>query len=360
MINRIKRLLYHIWFTFFSGMKSADESTLGKYAQQEGDDVSLNEVQHENRVSEDLLAGKETQQVRELRYRTYAVDREAKKYEYFSPYLSKKRDTPKDIPNIYDRSDGLDVIVIQENWPITENLLDGLSQVGSRGGRQKYWIEIDRGGSFIPRYRLEEYTKRIVVKRHGNDENNVIIEFYVSRYPNDEDLKSKGFISEITHLSEDLRKNNDITSFKTLSFMTSNAWGADDLVEFRFKNPHLLSIGTFGGDFVIKVLAGVVVGGHDLMDEYYEKSIADKYARHETRHVSTTVDSRKKEYRCEECGKVVVYDPEMVNRADEGYDSTEYLDMQITMSTVGKCLCRDCLNKLTKNVEEWKKKDMPS
>ena len=346
MFKRIKRFFNHLTSSFFGGMKTAEETAfrapdIGNSTQPP---AIVREV-HQNRVAKDLLAGKETQQVRELRYRTYTVDRESKKYEYYSPFLSKKRTAPKDIPDIYDKSDGLNVIVIQENMPIVENVGDGLEQVGERGKRQKYWIEIDRGGKFIPRYRLEEYTRRLVVKEPDEDSDKVaILEFYVSKYPNEEDLKSKGFVREIEHMMEDENFKGDIVTMDYVHFTTMNAFGVDDLVEFRFRKPYLQAITEYKGNYVLRFRAGIVVNGHDIVEEYYEKSIAEKYANKEPRNNFGATAEEIKTYTCELCGKTLRDDDE----------DTEKYDMQITKETVGKMLCRDCLKKITGDIEEWK------
>lgn len=347
MFDKIRRLFRHLASLFFNGMKVSEETAfrapdIGNTSQPP---AIVKEV-HQNRVAKDLLAGKETQQVRELRYRTYAVDRETKKYEYYSPFLSKKRTSPKELPDIFDKSDGLGVIVIQENMPIFENVSDGLRQIGKRGERQKYWLNIDRGGKFIPRYRLEEYTLRLVVKEPKNGNGSVaILEFYVSKYPNEEDLKSKGFVREIEHMMEDNAIRGDIVTMDGVSFITSNAFGADDMVEFRFKNPYPLSIREYKGNYVLCFKAGVVVNGHDIVEDYYERSIAEKYANKEPRQsAGSSFGEEIKSYTCEMCGKTL-----------SGYDDVaEKYDMQITKETIGKMLCKDCLEKITEDIGKWK------
>lgn len=363
MLKRLKKWIGHFKYGFFGGMKAADDVIFRQTTPTQAQ-AGIVQEQHENRVSKDLLTGKETQQVRELRYRTYKVDRESKSYEYFSPYKAKKRDASKPAPKNFDSSDGRNVIVIQDNYPISESVVDGLEQVGKRGNRQKYWIAIDRDGSFTPRYRLEEYTLRLVVKE-TDDENVAMLEFYVSKYPNEEDFKSKGFISEIKDMLEVLPNKSDITAFTGVHFITNCAYGADDMIEYRFRKPYPTGVSEYEGNYVLRFRAGIVVNGYDKINDYKEKSLDDKYLRHETKHpvIDLTGNEPEKEYVCEHCGKVVKYDTKAMDRVkyeDRGTNTTEYLDMQMSKETVGKFLCKDCLIKYINEMNKWKNQDTHS
>ena len=352
MLETIKKYFRRFMFGLFGGMKQAETVVTTT-----GDDVDVNPAttinveKHDIRVSNDLLAGKETKAVRELRYRTYLVDRETKKYEYLSPYLAKKREDPKELPNIFDRSDGLDVIVIQENNELIENVADTLSDIGRIGRRKAHWINIARDGHFTPRDRIEDYAKRVVVKAPKDGDGSVaILEFYVSIYPNEEDVKSKGFISEITDLAENPGRRNDIFDIEYVSFVTSNAFGAEDMVEFRFRKPSLQSIHEYKGNYVIRMRAGVMVGGHDIVNDYYEKSMAEKYANKEPRvnGGEVSIADADRSFTCDMCGKTVKYDPD---------NNLEFFDIQMTKETIGRALCKDCLNKTINDIQEWSKKN---
>lgn len=345
------------------GAKNADDEMLRTYSgEYGGNNITINEEQHENRVSKDLLAGKETQQVRELRYRTYLVDREAKKYVYFSPYMSKRRgNTEKKMPKILER-DGYSVVTIQENNAIVENVSDGLKQVGGRGERTRHWIDIQRDGNFTPRYRLEDFVKKIVVMRKDNDDigTALYVDMYVSKYPDEYVYVSKGFVNEIKKAATETDRYNDIFDISGISFITSNAWGVDDLIVFRLRNPMLMSIDEYDGNYVIRMRAGVIVDAKDMMDEFYEKSVTDKYKNKEKREhiVDITGNEPVKEYVCEECGKVVRYNTAEIDAAEVGETEglAEYYDMQISKETYGHVLCNKCMmNKLNEWLQEWQK-----
>ena len=76
--------------------------------------ISQNVQQGTNSLAKALLKGEMTEEVKQLVYRNYKVDREAKKYKYFAPTLALKKKEGKDNKFIsYDKSDGLEVITIQ-------------------------------------------------------------------------------------------------------------------------------------------------------------------------------------------------------------------------------------------------------
>ena len=205
-------------------------------------------------LSKALLRGELTEEVKQLRYRNYRVDREAKKYKYFAPTLALKKKEGKDNKFIsYDKSDGLEVITIQYNYPLTEDILDAINQIedGGRGKGSKYKIEIER--IFIPRFKVEEFLKKVVVKRL--DETHAILDLYFSKYPerffrtsNDKSFRSKAFIHEIENIRDNKIKS-DMLEMERLRFVTKNAYKRDDLFEYAFRNILFREVAEFDGDY---------------------------------------------------------------------------------------------------------------
>ena len=90
----------------------------------------------------------------------------------------------------------------------------------------------------------------------------------------------------------------------------------------------------------------------------------EKYKNKEKKEVVLNFNDYlvKNVYKCDECGKEVVLDKEMIDslEAYEGRDITqekietdnpqvlEFMDMQISEQTFGKRLCSDCLKKYLK------------
>lgn len=328
----------------------------------------VNQGVHE--LAKALLRGELTEEVKQLRYRNYKVDREAKKYKYFSPTLALKKKEGKDNKFIsFDKSDGLEVITIQYNYAISEDVLDAIKQIenGGRGKKTKYKFEFKR--DFIPRFRMEEFAKKVVVKRL--DETHAILDFYFSKYPerffrrsDDKSFRSKVFIHEIESI-RDKGVKSDMLDVEELRFVTNHAYKQYDLMEFVFKNIMFREVAEFDGDYILRFKASIEHDGIDLTAAFYNKEMAEKYENKEKKELVLDVSGGApiETYVCSDCGKVVTFDTQKMEEMpiseardidaeineEDSWSVTEYMDMQIIEQTIGKKLCKSCLKKYIDN-----------
>lgn len=328
----------------------------------------VNQGVHE--LAKALLRGELTEEVKQLRYRNYKVDREAKKYKYFSPTLALKKKEGKDNKFIsFDKSDGLEVITVQYNYAISEDVLDAINQIenGGRGKKTKYKFEFKR--DFIPRFRMEEFAKKVVVKRL--DETHAILDFYFSKYPerffrrsDDKSFRSKVFIHEIESI-RDKGVKSDMLDVEELRFVTNHAYKQDDLMEFVFKNIMFREVAEFDGDYILRFKASIEHDGIDLTAAFYNKEMAEKYENKEKKELVLDVSGGApiETYVCSDCGKVVTFDTQKMEEMpiseardidaeineEDSWSVTEYMDMQIIEQTIGKKLCKSCLKKYIDN-----------
>ncbi len=328
----------------------------------------VNQGVHE--LAKALLRGELTEEVKQLRYRNYKVDREAKKYKYFSPTLALKKKEGKDNKFIsFDKSDGLEVITVQYNYAISEDVLDAINQIenGGRGKKTKYKFEFKR--DFIPRFRMEEFAKKVVVKRL--DETHAILDFYFSKYPerffrrsDDKSFRSKVFIHEIESIRDNGVKS-DMLDVEELRFVTNHAYKQDDLMEFVFKNIVFREVAEFDGDYILRFKASIEHDGIDLTAAFYNKEMAEKYENKEKKELVLDVSGGApiETYVCSDCGKVVTFDTQKMEEMpiseardidaeineEDSWSVTEYMDMQIIEQTIGKKLCKSCLKKYIDN-----------
>lgn len=331
-----------------------------------GQDV--NQGAHE--LSRALLRGELTEDVKQLRYRTYKVDREAKKYKYYAPTLALKKKEGKDNKFVsYDNSDGLDVITIQYNNVIGEDVKDAFNQIesGGRGKQTEYTFQIER--NFRPRFRVEEFLKKVVVKRF--DETHAILDFYFSKYPerffnnsNDKSFRSKAFIHEIENV-RDSHIKSDMLEMEKMRFVTSHAYKQEDLIEYVFRNLWFKEVVEFDGDYILRFKASIEHDGIDLTKPFYNETMERKYQNKEKKDLTIDLSESVpvQTYICADCGKIVTFD---VNKMDEmpiseareideevddenSWNVTEYMDLQIVNETIGKMLCKKCLKKYLDN-----------
>ena len=344
------------FYGLFYGMKSTEDSVFHQSGLDVGENTSIIKQVEENRVSKALLKGEITQEVEELRYRTYKVDKESKTFEYYAPTLALKRDKQDTKFLKYDDRDGLELITVQPNDPMVETVSETLEQVGGRGKRTDYRIKIKR--NFVPRYKIEEYVTRLDVKKL--DDTHVILDMYVSIYPNDKDFKSKGFVREIEKIRDEKIKS-DVLDYEEISFITNHAYKMDDMVKFVFRNIVFREVVEFDGHYIVRFKASLQEDVIDLTKIYYSKTMDNKYKNKEKKEVILNFNDYivSNVYKCEECGKEVILDNELIDRlsAYEGRDITseeinddnpqvlEFMDMQISEQTYGRRLCSDCLKK---------------
>lgn len=363
-----------IWaHSLASATKNVETQTLSQVSV-DSVEGGINVVQDVNQgvheLAKALLRGDLTEEVKQLRYRNYKVDREAKKYKYFSPTLALKKKEGKDNKFIsFDKSDGLEVITVQYNYAISEDVLDAINQIenGGRGKKTKYKFEFKR--DFIPRFRMEEFAKKVVVKRL--DETHAILDFYFSKYPerffrrsDDKSFRSKVFIHEIESI-RDKGVKSDMLDVEELRFVTNHAYKQDDLMEFVFKNIMFREVAEFDGDYILRFKASIEHDGIDLTAAFYNKEMAEKYENKEKKELVLDVSGGApiETYVCSDCGKVVTFDTQKMEEMpiseardidaeineEDSWSVTEYMDMQIIEQTIGKKLCKSCLKKYIDN-----------
>ena len=208
-----------------------------------------------------------------------------------------------------------------------------MNRVGTYGGERKYLINIER--TQIPRYRLEEFVKKIVVKR--KDAEHVLLEFYCSKYADKFNLiMTQGFISEITKIKDE-KKPTEIFTFDKVWFVTSHAYGSSDYLKYEYDNLHYIGITEFDGDYVIAFEANVVSDGFDLTSKFYDDIMAKKYENQEAKQKTTLDLTPQKEYTCKQCGK-----------------SINPYDARIIEQTYGEMICLDCLEKKAEELQNLK------
>ena len=358
-MKKIVKILKYLWIGFILGMKKTEDENIHQNGLSLDEGSTVNQQVSDHSVAKALLRGELTQEVIELRYRTYAVAREASHYNYFSPTLAKKKGV-NDFKYLKIANDeNREVITVQENKLEVETVTDSLLRIGDDGkfiDRQKeYNIKIKRDNT--PRYRLEDFAKKIVVKK-GDDEYSAIIDVYVSKYPDDKVKSSKPFIRELERII-DTGIRSDMFEFKTMQFETFKAYRLDDMINFEFGDPQLIKIFEFDGDYVISFLMNIIDGGTDMAEQFYDERMAKKYENKEPKETCVTYDPNAliRTYKCADCGKEVTYDARNLDKLDASDTSTdgtttEFLDFEMTEATFGRMLCRDCMEKAQRELYE--------
>lgn len=358
------------FYGLFYGMRKAEDIVLTPLNNSSDDSGIYKEV-HEERVSKALLKGEITQQVIDLRYRTYEVDKKSKTYEYFSPTLARNNKTKDSKKVKYENEDNREVVLIQPNHAIVENIGESLSRLDSKDRvKENFLINIKR--NFTPRFRIEEFTTKLVVKR-GDDDTTAVLDFYVPKYKSDTNFRLNAFLTDVVNIKEKWVRS-DTLDFNSVFFITSHAYRVNDMFSFRFDDPVYLETIEYDGSYILRFVAKIFDGGTDLTNEYFSENMAKKYENKEPKNLTgeivirpdgkTTINEEcdsygrggiKRVYKCEICGKEIVYDAKALDNlnptpvSDENTENIdgylEYADAEISEMTFGKKMCKECLAK---------------
>lgn len=318
IINQLKKYAVGLFY----GMKAADKEFFSQEGGSSEVGTTINENIHQDKLSNSLRQGEVTQEVEELRYRTYEVAKKSGEFSYLGNGVAVKKEKPSTSKIAVDETDGYPLQLIQSNTLLVKNVLDEINRVDTYGDEDKYTIKCIR--NFMPRFKIEDFTNKLVVKRVDVDE--VQLHFYCSKYSNEyELLKTKGFINEINKIINDNTKS-DILDIDSIWFVSYKAFGSDDFHRFEYNNIKFNNITEFDGNYVIKFNANIVKDGEDLTEQYYSETMAKKYENNEKKELSLDLTMHNEKYYCGKCGKEM-----------NMYDS------HISEETFGKAYCQECM-----------------
>ena len=297
MIKKIYNKIRSFFFYIFWGLKSADKIAFGAKEDPSNDGTVFEQQNEQNSVYKDLLKGEVTQEVKELRHEMYFSERKSHKYKYIGNGIVSKKNEIFDYPGKIDKTDGFPLQILQPNIEDTGTLSENLSEVDYRiKNKKEFTIDIER--DFIPRFRLEEFTNKLVVKRIN--ENAVMLDFYTPIYKSQFNTIHKLFLKELEKIyMGDVR--SDVIDFKQVEFISFRAFGTDDLKKYTYNNIEFDNILIFDGHYVIKFTADIVNDGEDLINEFYCKEEEEKSRMHAPRNENEqTIDFLTALYKAED------------------------------------------------------------
>ena len=326
MINSIKKYFYRLWYSLPFAMKAANNEIFGS-SDKNGGDMSIHQEVNDQRVGHHLLKGEVTQEVEELRYRTYKVSEESERYQYIGNGISVKEEKEEPKKNIHK--------FIQDNELLVSSVLEEMQRVGSYG-TENYRFEVTYKN--FPRFKIEQFAKQVDV--YINDKESTIeTAFHFNTEPNPYDMKSKPFITEVEKMANvkskaDAERNELASNIETFSFITYKSHGEDNLVTYSFTGgAKFKSFEKTDGDFIVTYSWDEYTRvPSDLSVKYYSKSMAEKYEKKVPKVVEhELVETNRKRY-CEMCGKEInAYDGDILESLGE------------------MVICNECLAKANEN-----------
>lgn len=299
--NRLKQNCIWLWHSFFHGMSGAEKAILSN----KKDDNIIGVVQEigGGGVFADMLEQKETQQVVETRDKYYRVLREADKYDasnitivsedaetgeiVFGNTNSVRKKTKVDFmkhPPVFN-PENFELRTIQDNKQIEKHksLLSisesdsSVKELLSTSNEFDTTLTIFRD-SITPRFFLEKYVKRIVVRKNGE---RVFLDLYL---PSESSLFGKIdaiLISNLHRMKENHDLKSDITDVIGFEWFSDKAWNSDDVCFFKYDDVEFIGTNIFDGSFVLTFNCKVVSDGKYLADKYITKELDEKYKNEE-------------------------------------------------------------------------------
>lgn len=243
-----KKIAYNLsilWHSLFRGMASADSIIKGQPGVST-DDVGIIREVGGGGVFSDMLEQKETQQVVEMRDKYYRVLKEADKWDTSSIQIigesedgvvfgntdGIKKKTKLDFmkhPPVYNPQN-LTIRTIQDNKQIQKkNSLIGGYNASCDGDLLKNVNDFDvtltvTRDEFTPRFQIDKYTKRIVVRNNGN---RAIVDLYLPSESSQFGKIDAILIANLHRIKDENILRSDLTDFLTIEWYSDKAWNSE-------------------------------------------------------------------------------------------------------------------------------------
>ena len=286
------------WYYLMQGLVAGDKA-IRSDSGTEIDPVGGIEQQKETQsVYKDLLKGEITQEVIELRHQMYFTERKSHEYEYNGGGHAKKKNSMFGYSGNVEQSDGYKVTLVQENKQFINSLdNDGVHIVKgdvlvdddlkkgyntTKNINAEYTIHCER--DFMPRFRLESYATKIVVKDVDNE--HAIVDIYVPQYRQQFKRTTNLLQAELDRIYQG-NVRSDLVMMNKIWFKTFNCYGADDSILYEYDDVKFDNIIKFDGSYVLRFYCHILTNGEDEIQQYYDEKMAEKYENKERREGAT-------------------------------------------------------------------------
>ncbi len=333
MLNKIKRWGASKLATISLAMANVEKNSLGQTAEPLSTDTAKFQRHTQGQLADSLVNGEITQEVIDMRWRMYKIMRETEgvtaeitgydedgmpivkmakrnvkaglrkvKLDGYDSYplemiidnseivLGGNQAMDNDKISIFD-----EVIINQTIGPIGmvgpigqdgQKDIDGepskvewSASHGSIGGTEYFATNKSERPIILtrpnpPKFRLENFTKKLNIRTINETEK--LLEFYVSKYPDEYDRTSRLFISDIKKAISS-PEHSTILEISGVNFITYKCMGVDDFLEFEYEITSFDKIIEYNGFYVVKFNAKVKVNGNDVLEKHRVAELDKKY-----------------------------------------------------------------------------------
>ena len=334
-MNNVLRTIKNLFYALPFGLRAADSEIMGNNDISAGNDTSIKQQVQDKRVAKHLLKGEITQEVEELRYRTYKIDRETDKYNYVGNGIAVKKGEKEKKSNFIKFS--------QPNKVICSDVLTELKRVDGYGD-ERYIVDIDY--MYPVRIKMEQFITLVdVYIREGEKP---ITTLHFSSVMNPSEFKSKPFVNNLEKLYTNFNNNdtyaisrNDYaTSLLCMNFTTNNATDDEpNIVNYSFTSPELIAVQKDNGEYLLKY-QWKTYNRIDLTDKFFNAELEEKYKNKEKKNIKVETEIKDSVpfnaenapnffIKCSKCGR----------------DINKYIEGYIADKNTGEPICIDCYKK---------------
>lgn len=297
-------------------LANVEKNALNQKGESLSSDAEQVQRHSQGQLADDLLQGKLTQEVINLRWRIYKTLEAGNNYtseiigydeDNYPIIRVKKIDKTQGLESIkLDSYDPYDLEMVIDNSEITksvnetlENKYLNLSDAPTLNEKKDKVVSATHGEisstdffatqknetplivsrKEAPKFKLEKYTKKLNVRNISDTKK--LLEFYVSKYP-DESITSSFFIRDVKKAIKN-PMTSSILDIDTVGFFTNNTLGADDFLEYKYKILSFDKIIEFNEFYVFKFIAEPIVNGRYVLENYRVEELDEKYKKKEKR-----------------------------------------------------------------------------
>jgi len=311
MLSGIKKWLNRRMAMLSLAIGNVEKNMLGQNGETLSSDVNQVQRHTQGQLADSLKHGEITQEVMDLRWRTYKILRESEgvtaeivgydedgmpivktKKKNKKLGLSKVKLDPSDkykLEMVVDNSEiviggnqamdnenisMLDEVIMGENengdLVATHGIIDSVEYFATNKAERPIVINRDT----LPNFYLESFTLKMNVRTINETEK--LLEFYVSKYPDEYNRTSRLFISEVKKILNE-KTNSTMLEFNGVNFITYKTLGADDFLEYEYDDISFDKIVEFNGYYIIKFTAKIKTDGNDILETHRMAELDKKY-----------------------------------------------------------------------------------
>lgn len=301
--NKIASIMFSV--------SNIEKNALGQKGESLETDVNKHQRLTQGQLADSLIKGEVTQEVLNLKWRTYKIIKATEGVkstitgydEHDMPIVkTTKRNSKLGLKKVkVDEFDDYKLEMVLDNSEITLNttdmmdneylsILDSVLENYDDNGnlistshatinanelmateKGERPIKITR--QFPPNFFIENFTKNLNIRKINKKER--LLEFYVSKYPDEYNRTSRLFLSAIKKVIEGT--NQSLLEFDEVEFITYKTVGSEDFLLYKYDNVKFDKIVEFNGFFVVKFKANVLINGQDILDEHRVEELDKKY-----------------------------------------------------------------------------------